>query len=375
MLLFRHYCNYRSIMNFFILTSALFTGYLMGVNTAANNCFRAASNSLRDRAYVNDCSKQRNEIEKSDEIFHCARKLSVVIASLGVNKMGNNSLPDRLSDEEKHMQKMIETIVNKYQEGNSAVNAVRLSSHEFLNTFDYGYPTDNIAQTKEILMLYNSKDLVPNVDKEADGGDENIELIPFIDNLSTATAKCQEMNVVISQAPCLAISMTTGRGSFHVQRWSRHRLGDSGGNSSNKLVPVSRGLDKTYDEGDPPGKHHTEQHWSRLNTYLNRYEQAIKELKSVTERIKVNNTIIVMVSNFGHSELLMNFICSAKSRNLDVSNILVFATDEETFEITKSLGIAAYMGKKVSSKNNMVVIQKNIAGIDDYSLLSFTTTD
>jgi hypothetical protein len=199
MLLFGHYCNYRIIRNFFILIAALFTGYLMGVNTAANSCFRVASNSLLDCPYCSDCSKQRNEIEKSDEKFNCARKLSAAIASLGVNKPGNNSLSDLLSDEEKHMQKMIETIVNKYQGGNSAVNAVRLSSHEFLNTFDYGYPTDNTAQTKEMLMLYNSKDLVPNVDKEADGGDENTELIPFIGNLSTATAKCRH---IAGSLPC-----------------------------------------------------------------------------------------------------------------------------------------------------------------------------
>ena len=49
-----------------------------------------------------------------------------------------------------------------------------------------------------------------------------------------------------------------------------------------------------------------------------------------------------MVCNFGQSELLANFICSAKARKIDISSVLLFATDNETYLLAKSLGITAY---------------------------------
>ena len=44
----------------------------------------------------------------------------------------------------------------------------------------------------------------------------------------------------------------------------------------------------------------------------------------------------------------MNFVCAAKSRNLDLSAVLVFATDEETKELAEGLGLAAFFDKTVS---------------------------
>ena len=60
------------------------------------------------------------------------------------------------------------------------------------------------------------------------------------------------------------------------------------------------------------------------------------------------NTVTVMVSNFGQSELLINFVCAAKSRNLDISSIIVFATDIETKELAEGLGLVAFYDKWVS---------------------------
>ena len=53
-----------------------------------------------------------------------------------------------------------------------------------------------------------------------------------------------------------------------------------------------------------------------------------------------------MVCNFGQAELLMNFVCSAKSRGLDVSNILVFTTDQETTDLVTALGLTAYYDQR-----------------------------
>ena len=61
-----------------------------------------------------------------------------------------------------------------------------------------------------------------------------------------------------------------------------------------------------------------------------------------------------MVCNHGQSELLMNFVCSAKSRNLDLGSVLVFATDEETKELAEGLGLAAFFDKTVSGVSSVV---------------------
>ena len=55
-----------------------------------------------------------------------------------------------------------------------------------------------------------------------------------------------------------------------------------------------------------------------------------------------DKTIVVMVCNFGQSELLFNFVCSAKSRGMDLSRILLFATDKDIIDLAESLGLAFF---------------------------------
>ena len=54
----------------------------------------------------------------------------------------------------------------------------------------------------------------------------------------------------------------------------------------------------------------------------------------------------------GQSELLMNFVCSATARNLDLSAVLVFATDEETKELAEGLGLTAFFDRTVRGYGN-----------------------
>ena len=65
-------------------------------------------------------------------------------------------------------------------------------------------------------------------------------------------------------------------------------------------------------------------------------------LKPILTKIAKENTIVVMVCNNGVLDLMMNFVCSARARNLDISNLLVFATDEETRTALTSMNIAVF---------------------------------
>jgi hypothetical protein len=86
-----------------------------------------------------------------------------------------------------------------------------------------------------------------------------------------------------------------------------------------------------------------------LSKYFDAFPDVMKELKPLVEKVATpGRTVTVMVSNFGQSELLVNFVCAARKRNLDTSSILVFATDLETKGLAESLGLTAFYDERVS---------------------------
>jgi len=92
---------------------------------------------------------------------------------------------------------------------------------------------------------------------------------------------------------------------------------------------VSRRKATRLKEGYPvPTVKHTENHWNSLRNYFNHLDEVIAELKPIAKRLAKKNTIIVMTCNMGQRELLINFVCNARLKNLDISNILVFPINE-----------------------------------------------
>jgi hypothetical protein len=91
------------------------------------------------------------------------------------------------------------------------------------------------------------------------------------------------------------------------------------------------------------------QNWALLSNYFATYDAVLAELKPLVEKVATRKkTVTVMVCNFGQSELLVNFACAAKSRGMDTSSILVFATDEETKALAQHLGLTAFYDERVS---------------------------
>ena len=226
----------------------------------------------------------------------------------------------------------------------------RTSKDEFIKLFDFGIPYDR-PQTDmaDVLLLYQSERALPDKLRENtvwDTGDD----IPYVD-ASQATENCDQMNVVLTKLPdnnpqCIAIMANYQ--SYHIQRWMR--LPEAGGGLNNRapLRIVSRG-----DAGNgrksykPPRQEDIRATFDMLRTYLESLDDVLARLKPLAKRVAKNNTIIVMTCNFGQSELLMNFACSAKARGFDLSNVLVFVTDIETKEVVERLGLAAFFDEKV----------------------------
>jgi len=235
-----------------------------------------------------------------------------------------------------------------------ATGAVRTSKSDFLSLYDYGGPEDHNHDGggEDALILYSSRSAMPSDDAKADYAMYDYgNGIPSV-SAADATENCENMNVIVVNArkskQCTVI--TYGYENYHVQRWMRINEVDGGPLVQDlPLVHVGRGMqDNGRDQFVPPDKFQSNKAMDMLKSHLNGLDD--KKIKSATKGIAKDNTIIVMVCNKGQSDLLMNFACNAKSRGLDISNVLVFATDEGTEDIAKGLGFATFYDNAMFGK-------------------------
>ena len=232
---------------------------------------------------------------------------------------------------------------------NLAQGIARVKKKTFVKNFDYGTPVNiGDGNDAEGLIFYSSQSAFPSRAENAfqvqHDSSDGIALL----NTTEATANCESLNVITiansGNAPqCTAI--VGNYESYHVQRWMRRRKRDG---SDTGLEPVSRGQnDKGFTSFKVPENDSIEKHWKALRNYFTHLDEVVAELKLIAERVAKKNTIIVMTCNMGQSELLMNFVCNARAKSLDISNILVFPTDEGTKELAEGLGLATFYDKGV----------------------------
>ena len=102
-----------------------------------------------------------------------------------------------------------------------------------------------------------------------------------------------------------------------------------------------------YDELLYPKPNHIDIHQEVMISYLTNIKQIRNELSRILKKIAINNTVIVSTVNQGQSELLMNFICSSRSKGFDLSNLLVFPTDTFSKDLAEGMGVATYYSEQV----------------------------
>ena len=262
-----------------------------------------------------------------------------------------------------------------------AVGLSRVDRNEFATHFDMGVPLDETSKNNaEVILLYSHENSVPSrnpfVAKEA----MSQTTIPLIPTAAEATENCDFLNVILTdhnpkRRQCLALMGQYE--AFHLQKWMRlpEPNSASGGASGKKLdaaVPlrlVNRGAQASGRKSSKaPTQQDTIKYWSILSKYLQSLESVLEQLRPIAASAAAvkNNTIVVMVCNFGQSELLMNFICSARSRGIDLSAVLVFATDRETLDLAQALGVKAFY-----DETNFEAMPKKAAG--RYADTTFTS--
>lgn len=247
---------------------------------------------------------------------------------------------------------------------------VRVSKDDIMKTFDFGVPPNPRSEGKDALILYNTAKALPN-DKQLAAA-ANLKnghtALPFT-NASIATENCDALNVVLTDIPgglrqCFALIGGQYQ-SYHIQRWLR-RADDHGGvNKEESLKLSSRGwTGGGRQEYPPPVQRHVSKHQESLRTYLNNVESIKSRLNSILKSMN-SNQIVVMTCNHGQSELLMNFVCNARAKRFDLTNVIVFPTDIETKELVEGLGLKTFYEETL-----MASIPKKEAGV--YGDTTFT---
>jgi len=241
---------------------------------------------------------------------------------------------------------------------------------DFGALFDTGVPLDNSGWgNDQVFILYSDHNAMP--DKNAtpqvhpNGGQAVL-------SVEDATKNCRNLHVVLNaverQRQCIAVMGQFE--SFHLQKFMRMAEGEK---QSERVVDmklplrlVNRNMMLNGEQSiTPPPSGLSKIFWKNLSHYLESLQGVLNELKPIAESVashNAHNTIIVVVCNFIHSELLINFVCNAHAKGLETStalkSILVFATDIETHQLAQSLGLTSFYSKAVFGVNS----QQEIAG-------------
>lgn len=218
--------------------------------------------------------------------------------------------------------------------------------NQFAEMFDTGVPLVPSNRANAKVLLLHGKKAVPN---------STVSDISIIDKLEEAVENCNYVSLVLThpsrEDQCIAIMGQYN--SYHVHKFMRvanNKPTKVVVDPSQPLKLVKRGTNTKQTFGTKtPSLAQTQRYWnSTLREYFGNLDSYLKELDPILREIALCKTVIVMTCNLGQSELLMNFVCNARAKNLDTSAIVVFATDAETAEIAKGLGLATFYNEEVS---------------------------
>ena len=246
-----------------------------------------------------------------------------------------------------------------------AAGMAAVDRDEFAKELDTGVPLDRTEKVNsQVLILYNSPDALPDnafAAKEA----QSQTALPQL-SVHDALHNCDIVHLALThpQHPprrqCTALMGNYE--SHHLYKFMRIPEGG-------RLDPdaplhiVPRGAQTNgRSSHKPPPIDKTKEYWKILTTYLKNLDSSLQDLAPIAAKTAVNNTLIVMVVNLGQSELLLNFLCSARARKIDLKGILVFATDPETRDLVEGMGINVFYDKtNYEDEDGKIALPKDAA--------------
>lgn len=220
-----------------------------------------------------------------------------------------------------------------------------LPREAFYEKFNVGYGMDKSSDgNQDVMLLYQSQYALPS-DPEHDPSD-----------LDAALGNCDNVQVVM-------VEPKPGRSAPRYKAQHRHCIAIMGQWESRHVHRFARinqrrrrtnnfGYKKHHHLPQPPSKADRDASQEALISYLSVLDDALERLKPIAEQASLgnNNTrgpIIVMVANSGQATFFVNFVCAARHRHLDLSHVLLFATDRDMHELAIVMGVRVFYDERI----------------------------
>jgi Nucleotide-diphospho-sugar transferase len=230
---------------------------------------------------------------------------------------------------------------------NFMAGAARILTVDLLEQFDPGIPHKTYAGNEEAFIFYGQKEAIPKRLRS------NFDRLEAKDALSN----CESVEIIVRSIPmgfnsCFALM---GNADVHfvptTYRWITKKSLQNEKDASNNLFELAgRGMNAMteydflpIDIEDDTLKSFRKQ----LIAYLSILDDAVIPLirpvleDKATEMENAGKTLIITVTNYGQSDLLHNFVCACQANHLDISNFVIFCTDEESLKKATSIGLTA----------------------------------
>jgi len=231
---------------------------------------------------------------------------------------------------------------------------------DFNKNLEIGVPPDETKKgSEEVLVLYTDPKTLPfqegkEKEKKYDVSEKHgLGAEKALENCHTVKVILQEP--ANKKRQCIAIVPQWE--SYHVHKFTRIPK-ESTGKDVSVEYPL-RYTSRTMAEngrvsGVPTWARHTRASNDALVDYLSHLDTSLANLKPLLEKAvtsskntKESKAIIVMVCNKGQAHLFHNFVCNARSKGLDLSRIVMFATDQYTVDLCQKLGIEVFHDEKI----------------------------
>mmetsp|Transcript_55015 Transcript_55015/g.61462 ORF Transcript_55015/g.61462 Transcript_55015/m.61462 type:complete len:579 (+) Transcript_55015:49-1785(+) len=224
---------------------------------------------------------------------------------------------------------------------------------KFNDMVDMGVPVDYTKDgAEDVLVLYTSTESLP---KNMGWHNDKIGL-----DASKALENCHTVKVILHDPAekgherCIAIVPQWE--SYTVHKWMRvepRNVTSVDLNYPLKNVPRSRQANGKVLGYGVPTKLGIANSYELLVDYLQNLDRVLADLRTFLRKIMRKasnpsaNTLVILTCNKGQSIMFQNFVCNARAKELDLSHIVMFATDEATVKLSNDLGIHVWYDEAI----------------------------
>eukprot|EP00535_Pseudo-nitzschia_heimii_P001403 CAMPEP_0197183574 /NCGR_PEP_ID=MMETSP1423-20130617/7889_1 /TAXON_ID=476441 /ORGANISM="Pseudo-nitzschia heimii, Strain UNC1101" /LENGTH=574 /DNA_ID=CAMNT_0042634163 /DNA_START=117 /DNA_END=1838 /DNA_ORIENTATION=+ len=229
---------------------------------------------------------------------------------------------------------------------------------DFNELLEIGVPLDDTQNGEEVFVLYTDPKTVPS---EENNRKKKLEGPKVGLGAKKALQNCQSVKVILQERAakkrqCIAIVPQWE--SYHIHKFMR--VPKEEGIAVDLKYPL-RYVGRTLDEkgkvsGIPKYSSQIKPAFDAFVDYVQNLDTSLEKLKPLVEEavskhksaddtsevMKKSKVMVVMVCNKGQAHLFHNFVCNARAKGIDLSRIIMFATDEYTVNLSKELGIPVF---------------------------------